>query len=163
GHGLRGRAAADHQPRTALAAGERRVMGWKVGVVCFLFTWTLTTHGRSSASGDEPHYLMVTHSLASDHDLDLANNYAHDDGRWFGHEHLAAGPHARVARTGQLLSVHDVGLPIVLVPVYMGAQYLATIPSPGGLARFLMTSGLFVYSIVSLFLIMAPAWPRTLL
>ena len=138
-------------------------MAWRIGVVCFLFTWTLTTHGKYSASGDEPHYLMVAHSLASDHDLDLANNYAHDDGRWFGHDHLQAGPHARVARTGQLLSVHDVGLPIVLVPVYMAAQRLATIPSPAVHGRFRMTRGLFAYSIVSLFLIVATAWAMTLL
>src|SRR5436190_12630112 len=137
-------------------------MAWKVGVVCFLFTWTLTTHGKYSASGDEPHYLMIAHSLARDGDLDLANNYAHDDGRWFGHDHLEAGPHARIARTGQLLSVHDIGLPVVLVPVYMAAQRLATIPSPDLLARFRMTRGLFAYSIVSLFLIMATAWAMTL-
>src|SRR5437588_3943390 len=123
---------------------------WKVGLVCFLFTWTLTTHGKYSVSGDEPHYLMVTHSIAYDRDLDLSNNYAHDDGRWFGHDHLEAGPHARIARTGQLLSVHDIGLPVLLIPPYVIAQRIAAIPPPGLLARLRMSRGLFAYSIVSL-------------
>jgi len=136
---------------------------WKIGLVCFLFTWTLTTHGKYSASGDEPHYLMIAHSLTRDHDLDLANNYAQDDGRWFGHDHLQAGPHVRVSRGGRLLSVHDVGLPALLVPIYFVAQRIATVPSPDLLSRFRMTRGLFAYSVIGLFLIGATAWAMTLL
>ena len=135
---------------------------WKIALICFLFTWTLTTHGKYSVTGDEPHYLMVTHSLVHDRDLDLANNYAHDDGRWFGHERLQAGPHARIARTGQLLSVHDIGLPVLLVPAYIVAERIATIPSAGLLARFRMSRGLFAYSIVSLFLILVTTRAMTL-
>src|SRR5437773_1802260 len=136
---------------------------WKVAVVCFLFTWTLTTHGKYSASGDEPHYLMVAHSLVYDRDLDLANNYAHDDGRWFGHDHLQAGPHVRLAHTGHLLSVHDIGLPLLVLPVYAVAQRIATVPPAGALARFRMSRGLFAYSIVSIVLILITTWGMTLL
>lgn len=136
---------------------------WKVALVCFLFTWTLTTHGKYSASGDEPHYLMVTQSLLRDHDLDLANNYAHDDGRWFGHDHLEPGPHARIAPDGRLLSVHDVGLPVLLTPLYAVAQRVATVPPPDLLARFRMSRGLFAYSIVSIGLLIAMTWALTLL
>jgi hypothetical protein len=120
-----------------------------VATIAFLFTWTLTTHGKYSVSGDEPHYLMVTHSLVADRDLDLANNYADDDGRWFGHDSLEAGPHVRRARTGQLLSVHDIGLPIILTPAYLAAQRLAALPTPALLSRVRMSRGLFAYSIVS--------------
>ena len=38
---------------------------------------------------------MIAQSIVADHDLDLANNYAHDDGRLFGHEHLDAGRTSR--------------------------------------------------------------------
>ena len=44
-------------------------------LVVFLFAWTLTTHGKVSVSGDEPHYLMITQSLLYDGDLDLQNNF----------------------------------------------------------------------------------------
>jgi hypothetical protein len=30
------------------------------GLTMFVVVWTLTTHGKYSADGDEPHYLMVT-------------------------------------------------------------------------------------------------------
>ncbi|PYR29786.1 MAG: hypothetical protein DMF92_10715, partial [Acidobacteria bacterium] len=66
----------------------------------FLVVWGLTTHGKYSASGDEPHYLLVSISLAADRDLDLENNYAANDGRLIGHDQLTAGPHARRARDG---------------------------------------------------------------
>jgi len=51
------------------------VRGPWLGAIIFLFVWSLTTHGKYSASGDEPHYLMITQSLAADGDLDVANNY----------------------------------------------------------------------------------------
>jgi hypothetical protein len=128
-------------------------MRWTAGAVIFLFAWSLTTHGKYSATGDEPHFLMITQSLVADHDLDLANNYASDDGRLFGHDNLEIGLHAVPGRHGRLRPAHDIGLPIVLMPVYAGAERVATIPSESLLARFRMDRGLFAYSIIGLFLI----------
>src|SRR4029453_17002757 len=62
-----------------------------VAATIFIFTWSLTTHGKYSVSGDEPHYLMITHSLLVDGDLDVANNYDSNDGRFFGHAGLDRG------------------------------------------------------------------------
>src|SRR5438034_3928022 len=128
-------------------------MAWKIGVVMFLFTWTLTTHGKYSVSGDEPHYLMIAESLVTDHDLDVANNYARNDGRLFGHDHLDMGLHAVRSRTGRVLSIHDVGLAVALAPVYAVARALAQYPSEGLLRRFRMDRVLFAYSLIGLFLI----------
>ena len=47
-----------------------------VPIVTVLFTWTLTTHGKFSVSGDEPHYLMIAESLLGDRDLDLRGGLA---------------------------------------------------------------------------------------
>ena len=94
--------------------GSRR-MPAIVAVIVFLFTWTLTTHGKYSASGDEPHYLIIAHSLVTDGDLDLANNYAQNDGRFFGHDGLDMGVHAIPARSGRVRSIHDVGLAVALM------------------------------------------------
>jgi len=126
---------------------------WKVAFVCFLFTWTLTTHGKFSASGDEPHYLMIAQSLVADHDLDLGNNYAQNDGRLFGHDGLAAELHALPSRTGRERPIHDIGLAVAIAPAYVLARAAATLPTDAQLRRFRMTRGLFVYSIVGLFLI----------
>jgi hypothetical protein len=126
---------------------------WTVAVIVFLFAWTLTTHGKFSASGDEPHYLIIAESLRADRDLDLANNYAADDGRLFGHAGLEMGSHARRSPAGGLRSVHDIGLPFAVLPVYSVAQRLAQLPSERLLRRFKMSRGLFAYSIVAVFLI----------
>ena len=125
----------------------------RVGLAVFLFAWTLTTHGKYSASGDEPHYLMICHSLLVDRDMNVANNYANNDGRFFGHDGLEMGLHAVPARNGEVRSIHDVGLAVALVPVYTAAQQLARLPSNGLLSRFRMSRGLFAYSVVGLFLI----------
>src|SRR5262249_21041269 len=112
-------------------------------VVLFVVCWTMTTHGKYSASGDEPHYLMVTQSLWADGDLDLTNNYRNDDGRLFGAAGLAVGEHAMTSRVGGLFPSHDLGVPIVLTPIYAAAQVAAAAPSDALLARFRMTRGLF--------------------
>src|SRR5205809_953853 len=121
-----------------------------VAVCMFLVVWGLTTHGKYSASGDEPHYLLVSRSLVADRDLDLANNYASNDGRLVGHDGLVAGPHARPARDGRLRSTHDIGLPILLAPVYAIAAGVAALVPETTLARFRMSQGLLAYALVSL-------------
>jgi hypothetical protein len=125
----------------------------RLAIVAFLFTWTLTTHGKYSNSGDEPHYLMITHSLVTDGDIDLANNYADDAGRLFGHGGLERGLHALPSQTGRLISIHGQGLAVFLVPAYAVARQIAQRTSEPLLRRFRQDRGLFTYSIVGLFLI----------
>jgi hypothetical protein len=132
--------------------------GMAVFAVVFLFCWTLTTHGKYSVSGDEPHYLMIAESLRTDHDLDLANNYSQNDGRLFGHDNLAVERHAARSLNGELRSVHGVGLAAFVLPAYITANHLANVVSDGQLRRFRMGRGLFVYSIVSLFLMAMTAF-----
>jgi len=128
-----------------------------VPLAFFLVVWTLTTHGKFSNSGDEPHYLMVAESLVSDGDLDVANNYRNGDGRWFGNETLEPGPHARATLDGRVWSTHDVGLPIVLVPVYAAATRASVLLPDSWLERIRQPRGLFAYSLVSLSLVVLTA------
>jgi hypothetical protein len=139
----------------AMRARGRTVVAsvWFAPVVIFIVCWTMTTHGKYSVSGDEPHYLMVCRSLWADGDLDLRNNYQNDDGRHFGAAGLEKGLHARQNRQGALFPVHDIGVPIVLTPVYIVATTIARIPPEATLARFRMNRGLFAYSIISLSII----------
>src|ERR1700730_4185465 len=104
--------------------GPRTLM-WTIWLTVFVFVWTLTTHGKYSVSGDEPHYLMITQSIVSDMDLDVGNNYAANDGRLFGHDQLVMGPHAVLDPAGRTESVHDIGLPVLLVPEYLLAQVVS--------------------------------------
>lgn len=119
----------------------------------FLVSWGLTTHGKYSATGDEPHYLMVSQSLRSDGDLDLANNYARGDSGFFGSPDLQPELHARWSRLGTLLPVHDIGVPVALLPAFVVATRVSALPSEETLKRFRMNRGLFAYSLISLVII----------
>ena len=122
-------------------AGRDHVL---LAVGLYIFIWSLTTHGKYSDSGDEPHYLMVARSLVRDHDLDLANNYAAADAL------TAAGAHARRALDGTLQSTHDIGLPLLIAPIDAVAERVTSSVSDETLRRLRMPRDLLEYSIVSL-------------
>lgn len=134
-----------------------------VPAIIVVFIWSLTTHGKYSDSGDEPHYLMVAESLVTDHDIDVENNYRDGDGRWFGASARDPELHAARNRYGALWPTHDIGLPILLTPVYYVATRLAALAPEDTLARFKQTRGLFAYSLISLTILALVAWVATLL
>jgi hypothetical protein len=125
----------------------------RVALIAFLLLWSMSTHGKPSASGDEPYYLIVSHSLLADRDLDLANNFANNDGRSVGADRLVAGPHAKVNRLGELWSTHDTGLSVLVLPAYALGSSLGRALPPSALARFRMDRGRFAYFTVSVFLV----------
>lgn len=69
-------------------------------------------------NGDEPWYLLMTHSLVRDGDLDLANNYASEDSLAFAGQ--AIGPQADdpTGPEGQTYSRHSPALAILLAVPY---------------------------------------------
>ena len=68
--------------------------------------------------GDEPFYLLVTHSLAYDFDADLTNNYAAKDWRFFMERPIEPQPGDPVGPEGERYSRHNEMLPMALVPAY---------------------------------------------
>ena len=68
--------------------------------------------------GDEPYYLLVTHSLAYDLDADLTNNYAGKDWRHFMDRPIEPQPGDPVGPEGERYSRHNEMLPMALVPAY---------------------------------------------
>ena len=86
--------------------------------------WGLITHGTYAGSGDEPHYEIMAHSLAFDHDLDVTNDYADPTNLALGGR-FEAGAHAQPGKDGRLRPVHDIGLPVLFAPYYAVA-YLIT-------------------------------------
>jgi hypothetical protein len=121
-------------------------------VVVFAIVWGLTTHGKFSLTGDEPHYLLMAESLRVDGDLDLANDYA--PGAAAGRrEPPPLDEHARPDRSGALRSVHEPGLAVLLLPVHAVATRLAGVLPPARLEAFRMTPILFGYALVSLFML----------
>src|SRR5262249_54608611 len=106
---------------------------------------------------------IVSESLLADGDLDVGNNYHQNDGRRFGADGLTAGLHARQTPGGRFWSVHDIGLPVMLVPVYGLATRVAELAPAGVLARFRQTPGLFAFSLISLMFTLLTVWAAWLL
>jgi hypothetical protein len=88
------------------------VLIFSAGTVLFISSG-LTT------AGDEPHYLLITHSLLHDKDFDLANNYAQEDYSRYAKSAGKMKPHAVWgARPGSLYSAHSPGVSVFLLPFY---------------------------------------------
>lgn len=86
----------------------------------FVVYLALTPWGSAERppDGDEPYYLLVTHSLAYDFDAELTNNYAAQDSLAFMDRALEAQPHDPRGPEGEMYSRHNVLLPALLAPAY---------------------------------------------
>jgi hypothetical protein len=71
---------------------------------------------------DEPHYLIITHSLLVDHDLAIENNHTRGDYRAFFGGNLRPDFLQR-GRNEVIYSIHAPGLPALLLPAYAIAGY----------------------------------------
>jgi hypothetical protein len=76
-------------------------------------------------SGDEPHYLIISHSLLHDGDFDLANNYEQRDYADFMMFEGRTGAHVVPgAKPGSRYSFHSPGVAFVMFPFYaLGALF----------------------------------------
>jgi len=68
-------------------------------------------------SGDEPHYLLITHSLLKDGDLELANNYSNRDYTKYMLPYVKISPHFAPG-THDRYSFHSPGTSFLLFPFY---------------------------------------------
>lgn len=105
--------------RDALAALSARQIAWLVFLSTLFIYFTLVpwVSRRWWLTGDEPHYLVVTHSLLTDGDLELSNNYQEKDFTLFyvGDE---IDPHITIGPDGGVYPAHTIGLSVMLLPAY---------------------------------------------
>jgi len=76
----------------------------------------LTSSGQTFA-GDEPHYLLISHSLLEDGDIDLSNNYANRDYQDIMLAQVRIDPHLAPGTKGHH-SFHSPGTSFLLLPFY---------------------------------------------
>jgi hypothetical protein len=73
--------------------------------------------GMTITNGDEPHYLLRTHSLYADQDFDPLNNYEQEDWRRF-YDGEELTPHL-VPYRDRLVPLHPtLGVPLAILPAY---------------------------------------------
>ena len=71
--------------------------------------------------GDEPYYLLLAESLASDLDVDLADEYAGETWKLLGERPLAPQVGDPVGEGGAIYSRHEPFLPLLLAPFWSAA------------------------------------------
>ncbi len=105
--------------RDALIALNAKQIAWLVFLVTLLAYISLVpwVSRRWWLTGDEPHYLLVTHSLLTDRDLELSNNYLEKDFTLF-YVGDRIDPHVTIGPDGRSYPSHTVGLSVLLLPAY---------------------------------------------
>jgi hypothetical protein len=92
-----------------------------IGAASFRMTLTPILPG-----GDEPHYLVLAQSLWRDHDLKIENNHDRGDYREYFARDLAPHYLTRGADK-EIYSIHPIGLPLLIAPVYALGGYRAVV------------------------------------
>ncbi len=83
---------------------------------------------RATTTGDEPHYLLITHSLWHDHDTNLYNNYNNRDYESFYWHELKPTWGDQVSETEIYSYRHKGAFPPTLIPGYvLGGRFGATL------------------------------------
>ncbi|HVE46463.1 MAG TPA: hypothetical protein VNA57_06925 [Acidimicrobiales bacterium] len=93
----------------------------------------------ASVTGDEPFYLLTAQSLASDGDLDLRDEYRNNEERKFWDGSVPLWRQMEPTDDGRLLSPHDPGLSLLILPAYAlgglrGAQRFLVVLWAGAMA-----------------------------
>ncbi len=84
-----------------------------------------------SFTGDEPFYLLTSHSLLKDGDINLANNYAQKDYFAFyskkDHPRLKLGVYGRFGRKGSdyIYPINLPGISVLMLPFYWLSQFFS--------------------------------------
>ncbi len=116
-------------------------------------------------SGDEPNYLIATHSLVYDQDLNLANNYAARDYFHFYSEkenpRLRLGIYAREGKKGKdfIFPINLPGISALMMPFYALAQGAGE----GFWRTFLIKGSLILWGVLlglQLYLLARDLWKR---
>ncbi|HDT14655.1 MAG TPA: hypothetical protein ENN55_00420, partial [Firmicutes bacterium] len=93
-------------------------------------------------TGDEPRYLMVSHSILYDFDLDLKNNYEKKDYLHFYKKEL---PSYELVIDGRIISYHPVLFSLIIAPFYFLMSRL-------GVVLFVNAAAALLYGLIYLFL-----------
>ncbi len=107
-------------PQTSGLPAPPATPGWPFFVLPLLAYLAILpwTSEQRPPDGDEPYYLLITHSLAYDFDADLTDDYREGEWRHFMPRPIEPQPGDPVGPHGELYSRHNEMLPLLLAPSY---------------------------------------------
>ncbi|MDX1997708.1 MAG: hypothetical protein SF066_08300 [Thermoanaerobaculia bacterium] len=115
-----------------------------------LLPWTAQTR---PPDGDEPYYLLLTHSLVQDGDADLADDYQAGEGRRFLNRPLVPQPGDPTGPNGEIYSRHNLLLPFLLALPY------AVAGKAGALVMMVLLAALLAWRTLALARALYPEHP----
>jgi len=121
----------------ALSPRQKSALLFLAALIIFSLGGFILQLRGANFSGDEPHYLIIAHSLLVDHDFDLANNYEQRDYQQYLGPGIIIEPHTVPgARAGSRLSFHSPGVSFLILPFYwlgrlLGGSALVFFPRLG--------------------------------
>lgn len=143
----------------SMPLGKKRICLFIAALVVINAGSLIMTSEGALFSGDEPHFLLITHSLLHDGDFDLANNYEERDYTRFMLDYAFIRPHiAPGVRTEGAYSFHSPGISFLMLPFYV----LGSLFGKTGLALTLRF-GMSLFGALlglQLFLFVRQAWGR---
>ena len=144
---------------------KRLVLMGLAAFVLYASCALLLVREGTAFSGDEPNYLMTTHSLVYDRDINLYNNYLHKDYFHFYSEkenpHLKLDMYAQQGRRGPGHSypINLPGISVLMVPFYA----LAQTAGDSWLRTFLIRGSLIIWAVLlglQIYLLARDLWKR---
>jgi len=109
----------------ALSHKQKSALLFLAALIIFSLGGFILQLRGANFSGDEPHYLIIAHSLLVDHDFDLVNNYEQRDYQQYLGPGIIIEPHTVPgARSGSRLSFHSPGVSFLILPFYWFGRLL---------------------------------------
>ncbi len=128
----------DARATGAVASWRAPVLVFAASAAIFLVSAWRLVPGPVYPGGDEPHYLVITQSLLTDHDLAIENNHARGDYRAYYASTLK--PDYRVTGLNRTIySIHPIGISVIVAPAFALAGYHGALGFVALLAATAMT------------------------
>lgn len=138
------------RPLLARSRVHPAFLGLALLVFVSLLPWTANTR---PPDGDEPYYLLLTHSLVQDGDADLADDYQAGEGRRFLNRPLVPQPGDPTGPNGEIYSRHNLLLPLLLALPY------AVVGKAGALVMMAFLAALLAWRTLALARALYPEHP----
>jgi len=121
-HHIRGKEAKYSPARfmqrfSGLSSKKKLIILFFISLFLYNAGSAVLTFKKSNFSGDEPHYLLISHSLLADGDFDLSGNYADRDYEAFMRPPVTIRRHTAPGTEGRY-SFHSPGISFLMAPFY---------------------------------------------